>query len=162
MNKELHLSVLLLFIALFLSACAGAPSAGPIEQQAPDIQPQVVDEAVTAKGETLVDEQGAVTVSVTPLNLGKEPAELTFEVALNTHSVELSMDLADLASLRTDTGLTLTAAAWDAPRGGHHVTGVLTFAAPEDNLDILKDATSIVLTIENLDASERTFTWNIQ
>lgn len=167
MKKELLLTTLaLLLVALILSACGDASVAAPvaIERQAPAIQPAVVGEsaAASAAGETLVDEQGAVTVSVTPLNLGEASATLDFEVALDTHSVELSMDLAQLATLRTDTGLTIPAAAWDAPRGGHHVTGVLTFATSGADQGILKDAASIVLTIENLDASARTFTWNVQ
>jgi hypothetical protein len=43
---------------------------------------------------TRLDEQGMVTVEVTPLNLGMPGETLVFEVSMNTHSVDLSMDLA--------------------------------------------------------------------
>ena len=72
--------------------------------------------------ETLLDEQGAISVSVRPLNIGRGEATLDFEIALDTHSVDLSMDLATLATLTTDTGLTMEAGDWQAPQGGHHVT----------------------------------------
>ena len=51
----------------------------------------------------------------------------SFDVALDTHSVDLdALDLAD-ATLRNDRGEMLTARPWAAPRGGHHREGVLTF-----------------------------------
>jgi hypothetical protein len=67
-----------------------------------------------------------------------------------------------LATLSTDSGATVRATAWDAPQGGHHVSGVLSFATEGEGPGMLENATSIVLTIENLDVPTRTFTWNIQ
>ena len=46
----------------------------------------------------MVDEQGAVSVAVTPVELSETGSALRFEVALNTHSVDLDMDLAELAT----------------------------------------------------------------
>ena len=69
---------------------------------------------------TRIDEQGAVVIEITPLNLDTPMETLEFDVAMNTHSVDLSMDLALLSTLSTDTGVTIQAAKWDATPGGHH------------------------------------------
>jgi hypothetical protein len=79
-----------------------------------------------------VDEQGAVVVEVTPLNLNTPAEKLEFEISMNTHSVDLSMDLAQLASLETDAGISVDALEWNAPRGGHHVNGKLLFPSTVD------------------------------
>jgi hypothetical protein len=90
-------------------------------------------------------------------------ATLDFEVAMNTHSVDLSMDLAALATLSTDAGQQVGASAWQAPRGGHHVSGVLSFPATDgDGNDLLVGASQLTLTVRNLDAAARTFTWNLR
>lgn len=122
--------------------------------------PQVPDADLGAL-ETQVDEQGAVAVAVTPLNLDSAGAALGFEVSLNTHSVDLSMDLAELATLTTDTGLTVAAIEWQAPRGGHHVSGNLIFPAQVDGAYILAGAGQITLTIRGVDAAERVFNWSL-
>ncbi len=58
------------------------------------------------------DGQGAVEVEVTPSNLTNPGETLDFEVGLNTHSVNLNMDLATLATLKTDTGFSVNASSW--------------------------------------------------
>ncbi len=106
-----------------------------------------------------LDEQGAVSVEITPLNLNVPGYTLDFSVALNTHSVDLSMDLAALAILTTNTGQELPAAAWDAPRGGHHVQGVLQFPAVQNGEGVLDGVKRLTLIIRDLDAPERAFVW---
>ncbi len=106
-----------------------------------------------------IDEQGAVSVEITPLNLNVPGHTLDFSVVLNTHSVDLSMDLAALATLTTDTGLELSASAWEAPRGGHHVQGILQFPAVQDGAGVMDGARRLTLVIQGLDAPERTFVW---
>lgn len=118
--------------------------------------------AGAALDETLVDEQGAVAVSVKPLNLGQEAGTLDFEVVMDTHSVDLSMDLASLATLTTDMGAEVAASSWDAPLGGHHATGVLSFPAASDGGHLLEGATALTLTLVDVDAPARTFTWSLQ
>ncbi len=86
------------------------------------------------------DQQGAVSVEVTPVNLNDPGDTLYFKVALNTHSVDLSMDLASLSTLNTDNGLTINGTLWDAPMGGHHVSGVLSFSMAESDLSLLVEA----------------------
>lgn len=109
-----------------------------------------------------VDQQGTVTVEVIPTNLHSATESIDFEVAMNTHSVNLSMDLARLSTLTTDTGLTVAAEAWNAPPGGgHHVRGCLVFPATKDGKPILEGATKLTLTIRDVDASARTFEWQL-
>ncbi len=109
-----------------------------------------------------VDQQGAVVIEVSPLDLHKPSDNLEFDVSLNTHSVDLSMDLAPLATLTTDTGLTVRAVLWDGPRGGHHVRGKLSFPATRDGKSILEGAHRLTLTIVNLDAPSRVFEWALK
>jgi len=108
------------------------------------------------------DEQGAVTFEVTPLNLSKAADSLEFDVSMNTHSVDLSMDLAQLATLTTDTGLTVQAEKWDATPGVHHVPGKLIFLATQDGKSVLEGAGKLTLTIVNVDAPTRVFEWALQ
>lgn len=110
-------------------------------------------------GFPIIDEQGAVSVQVIPLNLNKPGTAIQFEVALNTHSVDLSMDLAALATLTSPNGLNLIGTSWDAPLGGHHISGTLSFDLDETDLDLLTEADQLTLVILDLDAPERIFAW---
>jgi hypothetical protein len=111
------------------------------------------------EGTSQVDEQGAVVVEIVPLNLNTPGDTLDFQVVLNTHSVDLSMDLATLATLETNTGVVVQATLWDAPRGGHHVSGTLSFPIGLDETLILESATQIQIRLVDVDAPERLFTW---
>ena len=151
---------ILLTIALFLAACSPAT---PTPASVPT-PPATFTAESSSSGADLArsDAQGAVTVSVTPLNLSAPTDQLKFDVALETHSVDLSMDLATLSTLTTDTGLTIQATAWDAPRGGHHVQGKLIFPATQDGKSILEGTSKLTLTIINVDAPTRVFEWQLQ
>jgi hypothetical protein len=107
------------------------------------------------------DAQGSVTVAVKPLNLDKPGDTLVFDVSMNTHSVDLSMDLATLATLTTDNGQTVQGIQWNGPKGGHHVEGKLTFPATYDGKPLLEGARELTLTIKNVDAPTRLFTWQL-
>lgn len=111
---------------------------------------------------TQSDAQGAVTVDVKPENLSKPGDKLIFDVSMNTHSVDLIMDLAQLAVLTTDTGKTIQAIQWDAPRGGHHVEGKLSFPTSQDGKNLLDGASSITITIKDVDVPARTFIWQLK
>ena len=110
---------------------------------------------------TQSDAQGAVTVEVKPENLNKSGDTLIFDVTMNTHSVDLGMNLAQLAMLTTDNGKTVQALKWDAPRGGHHLEGKLSFPTQLDGKNLLDGAHSITITIKNVDAPARIFTWQL-
>jgi len=110
----------------------------------------------------LTDKQGAVSVEVLPLNLGGLGQTLDFRVAMNTHSVELDMNLAEQATLSTDTGLTISPVRWDAPSGGHHVSGTLSFPAEVDGAVVMDGVTELTLTLRNIDVPERVFVWALK
>lgn len=172
----------LLLSVLVLAACGGpqveaqveAPVVSAPEVEAPaveapqveapsgEVQTESAEATFAVAQETVVDEQGAVSVAITPLAVAQDAASLDFEVALNTHSVDLRMDLSQLATLTTDTGATVKASAWTGQAGGHHVSGVLSFPAVNDGASLLEGATTITLSLEKVDAPERTFTWGVQ
>ena len=155
---------LLLTLTLILAACA--PSQASADQTNPQPAASVSTRSAPSQADTgnltRSDQQGAVTVNVTPLNLKNPSDQLEFDIALETHSVDLSMDLATLATLTTDTGVSTQATKWDAPRGGHHVSGKLIFPATKDGKSILEGASKLTLTIVNVDASSRVFEWELK
>ena len=140
---------LFLFIvpALLLVACDSAPAA---TSEA---------DASVFYNDTHLDEQGTVSVAVTPLAGSDEMLE--FDVSMNTHSVELSMDLAALATLSNDRGQTVTPTGWDAPQSGHHVAGKLTFPASVNGASLLDGAKQVTLIIRDVGVPERVFVWTL-
>lgn len=171
----------LLILTIILTACSASPtspspsaSVQDTPQPAPvsNIVPTPTDDpAILAtlfpnmggnKEITRMDQQGAVIMEVTPLNLGTPSDTLEFDVVMNTHSVDLDMDLAVLATLLTDTGMTVQATLWDAPRGGHHVEGKLVFPAIVDGTPFLEGAIKLTLTVVDVDAPSRIFEWELK
>lgn len=169
----------ILTIGLVLAACSSAslptptlpavePTALPPTQplvaptQASPSQPAQPAGAQAIQLAELTDSQGVVTVIVKPLYLKSSPDTLSFEVTLDTHSIDLSMDLTALATLMTDTGQSVQATLWDAPQGGHHVSGTLSFPASIDGKPILDNAVKLTLIIKDVDAPERTFAWDLE
>jgi len=111
-----------------------------------------------------VSDAGRVVVEVTPLNLGQsedtsvDSTGLHFQVAMNTHSVELDHDLTRLAVLRTDQGDEISPLRWDGARGGHHVNGTLYFPAVE-----LNGVRWVEIVIRDVDGvPERVFRWDLE
>jgi hypothetical protein len=164
--------VALLILTLILTACsaaenplpsspepAPASTALPTPTDDPSILPTLFPNMAGNSDLQRTDQQGMVVVVVTPTNLGTPADNLEFEVSMNTHSVDLSMDLATQATLTTDAGLTVSASTWDAPRGGHHVSGKLIFPATQNGTSILQSATKLTLTITNVDVPTRVFEW---
>ena len=117
--------------------------------------------AVPALDLARTDSQGAVTVVVTPLSLNAPGETLDFEVAMDTHSVDLSMDLAALAALSADNGRTVQATGWDAPQGGHHVSGKLSFPASAAGVSVLEGAARLTLILRDVDVPQRVFVWEL-
>jgi hypothetical protein len=144
-------------LALVLTACSPDQTLAPDALAGPDEGTETT--SAWGDGVPLVDEQGAVTVEITPLNLDTPGETLDFQISLDTHSVDLSMDLAALATLTTNKGVTVPALAWDAPLGGHHVSGTLSFPAEADGTSVLDGAGTITLRLVEVDAAERVFIW---
>lgn len=135
---------------------ATAPAAGAVgpPQGAASLE-------ASAAGETRTDEQGAVVFRVTPLDLNGPGDTLDFEIVMNTHSVDVSWDLAQQAILRTDTGLEIPATSWPIG-GGHHYGGTLSFPAIDDAGEpILEGVGFLTLVIRDTDVPERIFEWRL-
>lgn len=97
---------------------------------------------------------GGVTVSVTYLNPeGSEGPR--FQVALNTHSVDLDVyDLKELSLVRDGAGKILKPSSVENRGGGHHRQVILTFPKPS------AQAKSLELLIRDVaNVKERVFRW---
>lgn len=176
---------IILILSLVLAACAQTPSfnqaavnsdQADLEESLMDIEELLTNQSDNPQnqldpsgdqkinnnwpdGLTRQDNQGAVVVTITPMNLNNPQNTLDFDVSLDTHSVDLNMNLVDLASLKTNIGVMVDAIIWDGPPGGHHVNGTLSFPSTLDDSDLLVDVSAIELTIIDLDVSERVFIW---
>ncbi len=97
-----------------------------------------------------------MTVAVTPLVL-KPGNPLEFDIAMNTHSVDLSNDMLKAVVLRDDTGKEYTPTAWDGPTGGgHHRGGKIKFG------ELATGAKSVTLIVKGIaGVPERTFKWGL-
>ena len=88
-------------------------------------------QAASATATQSSSEQG-VTVKATPKLTGLDNPRWEFTVVLDTHSGDLSDDLAATATLITADGREFKPLAWTgAAPGGHHREGVLEFAVPQ-------------------------------
>ncbi len=167
MNRRSLLIVsLLAIVALLAVACSGmsaapAPTSTPTVQQPAaqnNVQPPASDEtgssATTFKTQTV--DGGSVTVAVTPVVL-KAGALLEFDIAMNTHSVDLSNDMLTAVVLQDDTGKEYAPTAWDGPaEGGHHREGKIKFGA------LVPNAKSVTLIVKGIaGVPERTFKWSL-
>ena len=107
--------------------------------------------------ETKESNEGPVTVAVTPRSLEQDLATWDFEIALNTHSEELSTDLATNSELVDNQGRSYNPISWEGSLpGGHHRSGVLKFSP------ISPKPKSIELKIKNVGGvTERSFEWDL-
>lgn len=111
--------------------------------------PAAAQEALEAQ----VNNEGSVSVRVTPLDLSAD-RPWRFEVQLNTHSVALVQDMASSAVLVADDGREVPPTQWDGdPPGGHHRSGTLVFSPQGPGQD------SITLKIRGVAVPERVFVW---
>lgn len=165
MKNKLFLFLLFIVVGL-LAACGGTAANSEGDSSTPVVtENQATLESSGNTGfPTRSDEQGSVTFAVTPLNLDAPGETIDFEVTMDTHSVELSWDLAAQSTLTTDTGPgTDGVAGTNWPGGsGHHVSGTLTFPVQTaDGQPLLEGARTVTLMIRDAGAAERTFTWEL-
>lgn len=103
-----HLIGIVLFLSAALLAVTGAQAASSLAPQS--------------------SREDGVSVKVTPRAMSGSTWE--FEISLNTHSGDLSEDLAKAVVLVADGGTSHAPVAWEGdPPGGHHRKGVLRFKA---------------------------------
>jgi hypothetical protein len=95
---------------------------------------------------------------------GGASAGPTFDVAMDTHAVDLDgYDLAQLAVLRVD-GREARPTSWDAPKGGHHRQGTLRFPATgADGAPLVgPDSRAVELIIRDVaGVPERVLRWEL-
>ncbi len=113
-----------------------------------------------ANGLVQSDTGGSVTIDVEGIK--EEDGTIIFDVAMNTHSVDLdTYDLGKLAILRDDAGGEYRPISWDSAPGGHHRRGRLGFSAP-GSLSQGK-ATYLELVIQDVaEVKERVFRWELR
>lgn len=109
--------------------------------------------AATSELETQTNDEGGVSVAVTPKNL----SEGIFEVGLNTHSVDLDIDLTKNSVIIDEKGKEYTAISWEGDgSGGHHRQGFLRFGP------VLGANKTIELKMREIGGiKERSFKWLI-
>lgn len=111
----------------------------------------------TALHTTQTHSGGGVTVKVTPLD-SRASGELRFQIALDTHSVNLdSYDLKSLVSLRDNTGKLYPPTAVENKGSGHHRQATLSFAKPPNGV---KRVELVVKDIAGV--KERIFRWDLE
>ena len=131
------------------TTATGIPHADPTATRDPSDNPPL-------EFRSQLNDAGGVTVSVTPVTL-RAGAAAEFDMALNTHSVELKDDLLKAVVLRDDAGREYTPSAWDgAGPGGHHRSGKLTFGV------LATSAQAVTLVVKNIaGVPERVFQWQL-
>lgn len=153
MNRHGRLLTLAILLAATAAACGSSvSSAGAAVGPASSASP-----TTSAGSSTQRSEGGQVTVEATWAGLS---VGASFDVKLDTHSVDLdALDLSN-AILRNNRGESLSAVPWTAPKGGHHREGTLTF--PGSVAMFFAGATSIDLVLAGVgDLPERTLHWQI-
>jgi hypothetical protein len=94
--KLKFLSFLIILTGMIVAACSPLATEQVIlDQPAPsgEGQPDQSEAGIAPTWDqaTQMDEQGAVVVEATPLNLNTQDSTMEFEIVLDTHSVDLSM-----------------------------------------------------------------------
>jgi hypothetical protein len=142
------LIVIILFVVFGLTVACNSAA----------IQPSVVQAQTTELTfELQSNDENAVTVDITPLNLPEGGASVDFEVAFNTHSVELDFDPATISLLRDDEGREYPALAWEgSPPNGHHRSGTLRFKVPDYATNFIE-----VVIKDVAGVPERVFRWDL-
>lgn len=109
-----------------------------------------------------INEGGQITVKITWQGRSAGPL---FGVEMDTHAVDLDgYDLRQLAVLHLEQGQEIKPSNWDAPLGGHHRSGMLSFPAilPDGTPVIGPDTRTLKLMIHDIGGiPERTFTWTL-
>lgn len=163
MLLKIRPTLLGLAVPLILGAVAACAPAVPTTSTTAPPEPTPVPATATPASESLTREnaQGAVTFTVTPLNLDAGGPTLDFSVVMSTHSVELDWDLAEQSTLTTSDGVTVKGQAW--PKGtGHHVEGTLSFPAKTPTgQPVWTGSGTLTLTLTQTDVAERVFVWRL-
>lgn len=106
---------------------------------------------------TRTDSGGGVNIKVTLLD-SKTSGDLHFQVAMDTHSVNLdSYDLKAISVLRDDAGNTYAPTAVENKGSGHHREATVSFAKIATGTKRIEFAIKDVAAVK-----ERIFRWNLE
>lgn len=125
------------------------------EQKTPTTNQTDQQTDTTQKWKSKTDDQSAVTVTVTPIDISPESKEWKFDVVINTHSVELDQDLIKTVTLVDDQGKEYKPINWEGSIGGHHREGVLIFS------QIIPTPKSVELKISSIGGVVKSFIWQL-
>ncbi|MFH0941986.1 MAG: hypothetical protein V1823_03055 [Chloroflexota bacterium] len=118
------------FIAVLLALLAGLGTgcARGAAQERGNVSPSPSASPSQGPASGLVQTSSGGGVTIEVEWLGFSDGSLVLGVTMDTHSGSLDQyDLRDLAILRDSSGKEYRPGSWDAPPGGHHRKGVLTF-----------------------------------
>ncbi len=148
--------ILILLIAVFIGGFVLFYSSRFTKQDVP-IPSKITQQTNTGQNlESKTDDQSAVVITVTPIDISPKLGEWKFDVVISTHSVELDQDLMKVAVILDDQGKEYMPIGWNGPVGGHHMSGILKF------VPITTGLSNLTLKIKDVGGvSERVFTWPI-
>ncbi len=150
MTRFVKSSLVAIFILVVVAIAVGCSSPSPTQDKSSS-QP--------TNGLVQSNTGGSITIDVEWIKA--EDGYLIFDVAMNTHSVDLDQyDLGRLAVLRDDAGNEYNPVSWDSAAGGHHRQGTLTFPLP----DSLSQGTAkyVEVVIRDVaDIAERVLKWEL-
>lgn len=118
-----------------------------------------IDQQTNAKQkwESKTDDQSAVIVIVTPIDIFSQAKEWKFDIVMDTHSVEMDQDFTKTAVLVDGQRKEYKPLRWEGtPAGGHHREGTLVFG------QIKSDSNLIELKISGIGDATRSFSWQIK
>lgn len=137
-------------VAALLIAATAASCAAPVTSST---EPSPSAAASAVFGDEQQHEAGAVTVAASWI--GRTSSA---RVTMDTHSVDLDgFDLKELARVRLDGGAWVSPTLWDAPKGGHHRSGTLTFSSIEPRA--LDGARVIELEVHDVGVPSHILRW---
>ncbi len=164
--KRVLIPAIVVTLALILAACSGstgpaAPAASASSSITSPTAPAASasdNAASSAANLTQTNDEAAVMVRVTPLNLGDpSAATLDFEIALDTHSVDLdAYDLKVLSLLRDEAGKSYQPAQVENKGSGHHREITIIFSKPAPGTKKLE-----LLIKDIAGVKERSFRWDL-
>lgn len=158
MKRQLFLFAgILLLAGLLLAACGGTTAAPTLNNAGRATSASSTTNSKTESpyaAQTV--EGGSVAVKATPLKM-QVNAPLEFEIAMDTHSVELADDMLKAVVLRDDNGMEFAPTTWDGPgAGGHHREGKIKFAP------LTMSTKTLTLVVKNIaGVPERLYKWEL-
>lgn len=118
-------------------------------------QAQPQQKSSSSSYQSQIDEKSTVAVEVTPLSLARRE-NASFTVTFTTHSGDLNYDVAAIGKLTDNKGKVYDSISWTGGKGGHHISGTLTFAK------LSQEASAVKLTIPGIDNQDRVFSWYLK